>query len=275
MTLGGAIDSLQKKGACLMEQWPFELEKVNQQPDEACFEEAMTYKISSAIKVPAEVEPIKECLAEGFPIVFGLKLTQRFFKPLEGGYIPTPDPDDPKSAEHGLHAMLLVGYNERKQVFIVRNSWGSSWGDNGYAYVPYDYIANKDFNFLGQYAIKGLTNYDLTPDDDDGEDAEFAPAQDDGFEDEWEAAEDDDEDDVDDDFDESMFSPKAEAMRAFRKYDLDDSGSIDGTELFMCLMMNGIFVMPWEIQGYMDMYDKDGSGKIGFSEFCAMCGIEV
>ena len=36
-------------------QWPFELEKVNQQPDEACFEEAMTYKISSAIKVPVQV----------------------------------------------------------------------------------------------------------------------------------------------------------------------------------------------------------------------------
>jgi len=58
--------------------------------------------------VPAEVEPIKECLAEGFPIVFGLKLTQRFFKPLEGGYIPTPDPDDPRSEEHGLHAMYCV-----------------------------------------------------------------------------------------------------------------------------------------------------------------------
>ena len=31
-----------------------------------------------------------------------------------------------------------------------------------------DYIANETFNFLGMYAIKGLTNYDLTPDDDDG-----------------------------------------------------------------------------------------------------------
>ena len=53
------------------------------------------------------------------------------------------------------------------------------------AYVPYDYIANSDFNFLGQYAIKGLTNYDLTPDDDDGSDPFDAPPDDDGGLDEW------------------------------------------------------------------------------------------
>ena len=73
-----------------------------------------------------------------------------------------------QSAEHGLHAMLIVGYNKRQEVFIVRNSWGAGWGVGGYCYLKNDYIANETFNFLGMYAIKGLTNYDLTPDDDDG-----------------------------------------------------------------------------------------------------------
>lgn len=36
--------------------------------------------------------------------------------PLEGGGISTPDPDDPQSSEHGLHAMLIVGYNDRQEV---------------------------------------------------------------------------------------------------------------------------------------------------------------
>ena len=51
--------------------------------------------------------------------------------------------------------------------------------------MPYDYIANSDFNFLGQHAIKGLTNYDLTPDDDDGSDPFDTPPDDDGGLDEW------------------------------------------------------------------------------------------
>ncbi len=51
--------------------------------------------------------------------------------------------------------------------FIVRNSWGSDWGDGGYCYIPYDYAANEKFNFLGQYAIYGLTDTDFTPDDED------------------------------------------------------------------------------------------------------------
>ena len=62
---------------------------------------------------------MREALCSGHPIVFGLKLTAQFFRPLPGGFIPTPDPSDPQSAEHGLHAMLLVGYNDRQQVASV------------------------------------------------------------------------------------------------------------------------------------------------------------
>lgn len=39
----------------------------------------------------------------------------------------------------GGHAVAIVGYNE--DGFIIRNSWGRSYGDNGYSIIPYD-----DFN---------------------------------------------------------------------------------------------------------------------------------
>ena len=121
MTLGGAIESLQLKGACLENRWPFDLGNVNEKPTDECFEQAMEYKISEAIRVPCELGAMRECLADGYPIVFGLKLTAAFFRPGPGGIIKTPDPSDPKSAEHGLHAMLIVGYSDRQRVFIVRN----------------------------------------------------------------------------------------------------------------------------------------------------------
>jgi Ca2+-binding EF-hand superfamily protein len=39
---------------------------------------------------------------------------------------------------------------------------------------------------------------------------------------------------------------------------MDNSGTIDKKELFMCLMMNGIYCTPREVQGWMDRYDTDG-----------------
>ena len=44
----------------------------------------------------------------------------------------------------GGHAVMAVGYDNEKQVFIVRNSWGLGWGDKGYFYMPYEYIINND-----------------------------------------------------------------------------------------------------------------------------------
>lgn len=48
-------------------------------------------------------------------------------------------PDEPEARPMGGHAMAIVGYNDNKKHFIIRNSWGISWGDNGYTYFPYSH----------------------------------------------------------------------------------------------------------------------------------------
>ena len=40
----------------------------------------------------------------------------------------------------GGHAVLAVGYDEAQQRFVVRNSWGESWGVDGYFTMPYPYL---------------------------------------------------------------------------------------------------------------------------------------
>jgi hypothetical protein len=77
MTLTGAIDALTMKGACLQESWPFALDAINESPPPEAFDQAMHYKISEAKEIPTTVTAMKACLAEGFPIIFGLKLTKK------------------------------------------------------------------------------------------------------------------------------------------------------------------------------------------------------
>merc|ERR1711924_226953 len=137
------------------------------------FVEAKNYKVSGAMRVPLNLDAMKSCLADGYPIIFGLKLTQAFFATGPSGTIRTPNVNDPRSAEHGLHAMLLVGYNERKKVFVVRNSWGTAWGQKGYGSLPYDYVANPAFNMGSMFALRSLAEVDLTPHADDGQDPEL------------------------------------------------------------------------------------------------------
>ncbi|MEJ0106451.1 MAG: C1 family peptidase [Bacteroidota bacterium] len=37
----------------------------------------------------------------------------------------------------GGHAMVVIGYNDTKNAFKVMNSWGTKWGDNGFAWIDY------------------------------------------------------------------------------------------------------------------------------------------
>lgn len=40
----------------------------------------------------------------------------------------------------GGHAMVFVGYDERRQAFLVQNSWGKGWAGNGFGWIGYDAV---------------------------------------------------------------------------------------------------------------------------------------
>ena len=39
--------------------------------------------------------------------------------------------------------MCLIGYDDKRQMFEVMNSWGEEWGDRGFVFIPYQYF--KEF----------------------------------------------------------------------------------------------------------------------------------
>ena len=165
------IKSLSEQGACSEETWPYNTEQVNEEPDEDSYDEGQDFLVEDVARVPTDLNAWKKCLAEGYPIIFGMRLYKSFDKHRRKGLVPMPTPSEASRESHGGHAMLCVGYSDKDKVFIVRNSWGTQWGDNGYCYIPYDYLINEKYNGGDSWLIRRVEDveYDdeLYADDDD------------------------------------------------------------------------------------------------------------
>lgn len=46
----------------------------------------------------------------------------------------------------GGHAMLMVGYNLSKKLFLAQNSFGTSWGDGGFCWMPFNYVRQEVYD---------------------------------------------------------------------------------------------------------------------------------
>jgi len=276
-TISGAIDALIKKGACLEDTLPYDIANVNVAPSEDMYDEARTYKISGCWQIPTDVNAFKDVLAKGYPIIFGCKLFQSFHSSRgRGGPIPMPSASEQQASEHGLHAMLMVGYSDQHQLFVVRNSWGENWGYGGYCFMPYAYLGSAQYNMGDNWAIRGLTEYDFTP---DGEGCQLAfgnEAPEDPPIIEVVHEEEEEEDEEEDDFDvDDFFSDLVEARKVFAVFDEDGSGRIDLTELRDALGLCGQFVTDHFIESVMEEFDENGNDTIEFSEFLELMGIDV
>ena len=153
-----SIDSLRKYGIALEKCWPYNENIYNLKPSEEAYKDAETRKLIKALNVECNnVDAIKSALSDGYPVAASFTLFPSFNE--NGAYIQLPTQEELKSdngmenedneiKRHSRHAMVILGFSEELQMFLVRNSWGDSWGDKGYCYVPYEYVKNpRLFNF--------------------------------------------------------------------------------------------------------------------------------
>lgn len=138
------VMSLVNVGVCPETMLPYDISKFTDEPSEDCYEDALHHKVSEYKRVEQSLEQLKQCLIEGFPFVFGFIVYESFesAEVAKTGMMPMPEENEKIL---GGHAVVGVGFDDDKQVFIVRNSWGSSWGDKGYFYMPYNFIVNEKY----------------------------------------------------------------------------------------------------------------------------------
>lgn len=131
-------------GFCREMLWPYKIGKFNYKPSAFAQTEAANHKALGGYRVNLSMLELCTCLAEGYPVVIGISVYDSFEsdKVAKTGMVPMPNLK--KESMLGGHALLVVGYDDSKRVFVVRNSWGTSWGDKGYCYIPYNYLTNSN-----------------------------------------------------------------------------------------------------------------------------------
>lgn len=148
------LEVLGKNGICQEELYTYDAATPNAKPSDRAEEDARNHRVLSAKQIPLVAWADKpatlrqnhslltSALSEGYPVGISLKVFDNLGN--DGPFVLHPD-DTPDAKEDGWHAMVIVGYSEENQFYIVRNSWGTEFCEDGYCYVPTAYIDDPDF----------------------------------------------------------------------------------------------------------------------------------
>jgi len=141
--LRDGIKSVASVGACREPEWPYNIAKFANKPPQRAYRDAGLDRAVSYQTIIQDLSQMKGCLASGYPFVFGFTVYESFESPqvARSGVLDMPGPQE---RAIGGHAVLAVGYDDHARRFLVRNSWGSGWGQHGYFTMPYDYLANAN-----------------------------------------------------------------------------------------------------------------------------------
>ena len=136
------VKSLVNLGVCSEKSWAYNISKFAQKPPAPCYKEALKHRVLSYHRI-LSLQEMKQCLAEGFPFVFGFTVYESFESAAvaKTGKLNLPKPTEKNV---GGHAICAVGYDDATQRLLIRNSWGADWGLKGYFTMPYDYATNNN-----------------------------------------------------------------------------------------------------------------------------------
>lgn len=130
-------------GVVREQKWWYNITKFAVKPSQKVWDAAALHKVTSYHRIDdGDIETMKQALAAGDLIGFGFLVYDNFLtqEMATTGILHRPSVQDQLA---GGHAVVLVGYDDVRGAFKVRNSWGKDWGLGGYFWMDYDYVADK------------------------------------------------------------------------------------------------------------------------------------
>jgi len=138
------------------EYWPYVISDFDKEPSSFCYAFAQDYQAIQYFRIDPPGRPkdlllkkIKSLLAAGLPSMFGFTVFSSIEQTTDDGKIPYPCRGE---RILGGHAVVTVGFDDKMKIknatcgvettgaLLIRNSWGTGWGDKGYGWLPYDYV---------------------------------------------------------------------------------------------------------------------------------------
>jgi Papain family cysteine protease/Domain of unknown function (DUF4384) len=141
-----AMEFMTKQGSVPYTAFPYTDKDCSNQPDQQLMQQATQYKMRGFNRLTVgnstdviDLKAIKQNLSQGAPVAIGMMVGQSFMQNMMGKDLWQPSGDDQSMQGFGGHAMCVCGYDDKKYggAFLLMNSWGPEWGNNGFAWVRY------------------------------------------------------------------------------------------------------------------------------------------
>ena len=139
------------------EYWPYDIQEFDQEPPAFCYAFAQNFRAMQYYRLDLPLTThklllsrIKGYLAAGLPSMFGFTVYSSIDQASQTGKIPFPSSGE---RVRGGHAVVAVGFDDKMKItnqfpeskatkgaLLIRNSWGKGWGEDGYGWLPYEYV---------------------------------------------------------------------------------------------------------------------------------------